>query len=171
MRSHGWTPLGVQLLRCDAMRHEGYTELLWRYASHDPALPLNGERGIGVVGDQTLYSWMTVNGTGVQGRIARLPCNFNYQVGAWPETVQAGDRWTELCETGCDVLHGNGAYGKVVIDDLSSEPNGERCSLAFARQQVGTRHYPAGSISEMLLNRSARDCCKWLGTKGVGRRA
>lgn len=50
-----------------------------RYARHDPSLPMKAG-GIGWLGDQTLYSWMSVNGTGA-GRDAsgggvfhHMPC-------------------------------------------------------------------------------------------------
>lgn len=161
---------GVQLLRLRAMRQHGFTNLIERYASKDPALPLNGETGLGVVGDQTLYSWMSVNDSAAQQRVALLPCAWNYQVGAWPVTVKEHDRWAQLCNSGCSAIHGNGVYGKIVLDRLLSSPSAAHtrtsCLQAFASQR-GLRHYPAGSVSEQLLNRTAHDCCggrrRWSG--------
>ena len=58
-------------------------------------------------GDQTLYSWMSVNASGFQRVFARLPCGWNRQIG----THMADWRgfWARhRCEQRCHVLHGNG---------------------------------------------------------------
>jgi hypothetical protein len=64
--------------------------------------------GIGWLGDQTLYSWMSVNGTGGRDVFHVLPCGWNRQIG----THMAGWKgfWaSHACATPCHLLHGN--YG------------------------------------------------------------
>lgn len=149
---------GVQLHRLQAMRQGKWTELLWRYATRDQTLPLNGKRGLGLLGDQTLYSWMTVNGTTTQRRVAQLSCVWNFQVGAWPEAVREGQRWATVCESGCNVLHGNGEHGKLIFSVLSKDPSGSLCAAGFASQRQ-SRRFREGSTSARLLSRSATICC------------
>lgn len=151
---------GVQLLHLQRMRTLGFSELLYRYAHGE--LPLDGEVGLGVVGDQTLYSWMSINGTPAQRHIVRLPCSWNVQAGAWPSTVSArssGDRrWGRHCGSGCNVLHGNGVWGKLLLRPLMGDPTGRSCAAAFARWE-GTFHYRKGTPSEALLIRTGKSCC------------
>lgn len=151
---------GVQLLRLRAMRQGTFTQLLWRYARSD--LPLDGSTGLGVIGDQTLYSWMSINNTPAQKHIARLPCSWNVQVGAWPSTVGHGERrWGKACASGCKLLHGNGAWGKLLLHPILNDPSGRSCRRIFERW-LGTSHYRKGSMSEKLLNRTGRECCPTL---------
>ena len=59
---------GVQLLALDVMRASAhYATLMERYAAGKwgDSLPMK-PGGIGWLGDQTLYSWMSVNGTGAR---------------------------------------------------------------------------------------------------------
>ena len=87
---------GVQLLALDAMRASPhYTSLMHGYAAAAGAWRKKGARappmkpgGIGWLGDQTLYSWMSVNGTGAREVFNVLPCGWNRQIGThmagWP---------------------------------------------------------------------------------------
>ena len=62
-------------------RSAHYAQLLAKYsdlrASKMPMKP----GGIGWLGDQTLYSWMTVNGTGGRQVFHVIPCGWNRQIG------------------------------------------------------------------------------------------
>ena len=66
---------GVQLLRLDAMRSSAaYAAAIERYAAGGfgrPGAPPMKEGGIGWLGDQTLYSWMSVNSTGPRPPVPR----------------------------------------------------------------------------------------------------
>ena len=109
---------GVQLLHMGRMRQGAYTALLERYASRDPSLPLGGNAdgrdhaGIGAFGDQTLYSWMSLNGTPGHAWIKRLPCGFNVHA---MHPLPGAHR----CDDGCQVLHA--ASGSVETRRLVSE--------------------------------------------------
>ena len=81
---------GVELLHLSGMRAMArqagtragstYTNLLWRYARRDPLLPLNGDYGVGMQGEQVLYSWMSIRGVPGHTMFGRLPCSWNVQV-------------------------------------------------------------------------------------------
>ena len=71
---------GVQLLALQKMRASTeYAALMKRYAERRWTHMKPG--GIGWLGDQTLYSWMSVNGSGAQHIFHVLPCGWNRQIG------------------------------------------------------------------------------------------
>lgn len=177
---------GVELLDLQRMRDpaHGYTELLWRYARRDPSLPLNGKLGVGIQGEQVLYSWMSINGTLGHAMFHRLPCSWNVQVGSWTSHVSAADAdaprrrcatandselvselpartrpQNPVARVGCHLLHGAGGEAKALIADLSRDPSGRSCNRAFDKARRLSRHYPRGSPSEALFIRVQRMCC------------
>lgn len=153
---------GVELLNLARMRRSGYTALLGRYADGDARLPLNPSgRGIGILGEQVLYSWMSVNGTPGHQLFGRLPCSWNRQVASWPSHVSSEDagRPQRFCTSGCDLLHGAGAEGKGLIMALRLNLTGAGCRVAFERARGTSRHYAPGSPSEALLLRVRDGCC------------
>ena len=119
---------GVQLLALQKMRASAeYAALMKRYAERRWTHMKPG--GIGWLGDQTLYSWMSVNGSGAQHIFHVLPCGWNRQIG----THMAGWKgfWAaHACDAPCHLLHGNFRRAQA----LHGEPE--------ARQQ--RRHLPQG---------------------------
>ena len=97
---------GVQLLHLARMRRSArYAELIDGYIAKPMRYPMK-EGGIGWLGDQTLYSWMSVNGTGGNHIFHILPCGWNRQIGThmagWPHFWR-----THECNAPCNLIHGN----------------------------------------------------------------
>lgn len=166
---------GVEMLHLARMRDPafGYTELLWRYARRDPLLPLNGERGLGIQGEQVLYSWMSIKGSPGHAMVGRLPCSWNMQVASWPSHVsrEDADSPRRRCvtarnatkrasnRTSCHLLHGAGGEAKSLMARLLRDPSGRSCASAFNQARKSSRHYPPGSPSEALFLRVRHACC------------
>lgn len=161
---------GVVLLDLAGLRAAGFTSTLWRYASRDPALPLNGDRGVGMAAEQVLYSWMSIEGAPGHALIGRIPCGWNVQVGSWPSHVARSELAApkRRCTGGCHLLHGAGGEGKAALALLRAElEKGRSCAGAFEAVRAGRRHYPRGSASEALLLRVRDRCCaNWTRTVG-----
>ena len=155
---------GVELLDLNKMRrggyNGGYTALLWRYASRDPALPLNGQEGLGLMGEQTLYSWMSINASDGHSMFGRLDCSWNVQIASWPSHVSSvdADRAARRCDR-CELLHGAGGEAKGLMAELARDATGRACSSAFDHARQRSRHYPPGSPSERLFLAVRSRCC------------
>lgn len=148
-----------------------YTKLLQRYARRDPALELRGgsRRGIGWLGDQTLFSWMSI---GDEGRhlFHRLPCGFNLQ-------IHTHEVATQYHCNSCSVLHGNGALAKLVIARLGSDrAKGVQCHQTMAaylrapsdKMAANEIMFRRGTSAGRMLDRAAHACCNASKPPGVG---
>jgi len=150
---------GVQLLHLGAMRRsEEYARLMHAYAARrHSGLPMK-PGGIGWLGDQTLYSWMTVNGTHGGRRVFHvLPCGWNRQIG----THMAGWRgfWqSHACATPCYLLHGNFIHHKSFMESLKADPTGRSCKEVVARHRLD-QHFSKGSADARMLDVVERECC------------
>ena len=152
---------GVELLHLQRMRSSGYNDLLWRYARRDARLPLNGNAGVVMQGEQVLYSWMSINGTPGHAYFYRLPCAWNRQVASWPSHVSSEDAAAPRRQChGCNLLHGAGGEAKALMAELSRDPAARHCTTVFDRAQRRSRHYPPGSPSLALFLRVRTDCCR-----------
>eukprot|EP00967_Tisochrysis_lutea_P069414 scaffold91227_cov27-Tisochrysis_lutea.AAC.2 len=82
------------LCRKKPRAHNGATVSLWRLIASTSTFcsgkrasagaPPMKDGGIGWLGDQTLYSWMSVNSTGHRRFFHDLPCGWNRQVTSLP---------------------------------------------------------------------------------------
>ena len=109
---------GVQLLALSRMRtSRAYAKLISAYTVRPMRHPMK-PGGIGWLGDQTLYSWMSVNGTGGRDVFHLIPCGWNRQIGThmagWPHFWER-----HRCATPCHLLHGNYVGHKKVSPRLS----------------------------------------------------
>ena len=116
--------------------------------------------GIGWLGDQTLYSWMSVNGTPAHehGMFTLLPCGWNRQIG----THMAGWRgfWRRhKCERRCHVLHGNGIAAKFLLGSLQADPSGRACAASVAEHAAAGTHFPNGTADGRMLRIVGQTCC------------
>ena len=154
---------GVQLLRLDAMRSSAaYAAAIERYAAGGfgrPGAPPMKEGGIGWLGDQTLYSWMSVNGTGGRQVFHMLPCGWNRQIGThmagWPRFW----RW-HACGSPCRLLHGNFVGHKRFVEHLKAAPSGASCSAVVASHRATDATFRNGTADARMLDVVARTCCK-----------
>ena len=123
---------GVQLLALAKMRaSRHYATLIEGYATRPMRHPMK-PGGIGWLGDQTLYSWMSVNGSGAQHIFHVLPCGWNRQIG----THMAGWKgfWkAHRCAEPCALLHGNFANHKKFMEALKEDPTGASCRAVVRR--------------------------------------
>jgi len=159
---------GVQLLDLDRMRSSA------RYAARladaaDGRLPglKADEKRIGFLGDQTLYSLMTVapaaNGTGDgRGLFHALPCGWNRQTGThmagWPGFWAA-----HACHERCGLLHFNFAGHKALAEALKAEAaaGGEwraACRAVFDRARRTDPLFRNGSADARMLG-EVSGCC------------
>ena len=148
---------GVQLLDLGKMRaSEHYANLMEAYAT--PGLKPMKPGGIGWLGDQTLYSWMSVNSSGARDVFHVLPCGWNRQIG----THMAGWRgfWDRhRCDGRCSLLHGNFADHKRFMESLKQDPTGRSCLQTVARYR-GDRAFRPGTPDARMLDVVANTCCK-----------
>ena len=148
---------GVQLLELRRMRASRlYAEALRRYAAHDARLPMK-PGGIGWLGDQTLYSWMSVNASGYAPLFSSLACGWNRQIG----THMAGWKgfWSRHACERCHVLHGNGIAAKVLMAAMQSDPTGESCpELVDGLRRDG--RFRRGTPDGRMLDLVGRRCCR-----------
>lgn len=152
---------GVQLLALGKMRESAhYASLIDRYARgfRGRESPPMKPGGIGWLGDQTLYSWMTVNGTGARQVFHILPCGWNRQIG----THMAGWKgfWrSHRCADRCHLLHGNYVGHKRLMETLKQDPTGASCH-AVVRSYRGTRDFRNGSADARMLDVIGSSCCR-----------
>ena len=131
------------------------------------AAPRFRGKRIGFLGDQTLYSLMTVapaaNGTGDgRGLFHALPCGWNRQTGThmagWPGFWAA-----HACQERCGLLHFNFAGHKVLAEALKAEAaaGGEwraACRAVFDRARRTDPLFRNGSADARMLG-EVSGCC------------
>jgi len=148
---------GVQLLALDKMRaSRHYEQLIWRHARRE--LPMK-PGGIGWLGDQTLYSWMSVNGSGAQHIFHVLPCGWNRQIG----THMAGWKgfWAaHACDAPCHLLHGNFVEHKRFMESLKRDSSGGTCRKVVADHRARDRLFRSGTPDARMLDMVQRKCCR-----------
>ena len=166
---------GVQLLALDAMRASPhYTSLMHGYAAAAGAWRKKGARappmkpgGIGWLGDQTLYSWMSVNGTGAREVFNVLPCGWNRQIGThmagWP-----GFWERHACDSRCNLLHGNYVGHKKFMEALKHDPSGRTCAKTVRDARVRDPAFRPKADAKMLD--VVEQCCKAQAAPRAGRR-
>ena len=103
------------------------------------------EGGIGWLGDQTLYSWMSVNSTGARSLFYELPCGWNRQIGthmsSWP-----GFWRRNICGLPCHLLHGNFVHHKRFMEELKRDPTGRSCRRAVLGHRRKDPQFRNGSV-------------------------
>ena len=149
---------GVQLLDLAKMRRSArYAELLDGYMERPMRYPMK-EGGIGWLGDQTLYSWMSVNATGGRNIFHLLPCGWNRQIGThmagWKGFWQA-----HACSTPCYLIHGNYVAHKSFMESLKQDPTGATCRAIVARHRRSDRIFRPGSADARMLDVVETTCC------------
>ena len=145
---------GVQLLDLQRMRRSSsYARALDRVASGEDG------RRIGYLGDQTLYSWMSVNGSGAQHIFHVLPCGWNRQIG----THMAGWKgfWAaHACDAPCHLLHGNFVEHKRFMESLKRDSSGGTCRKVVADHRARDRLFRSGTPDARMLDMVQRKCCR-----------
>ena len=147
---------GVQLLALDKMRaSRHYEQLIWRHARRE--LPMK-PGGIGWLGDQTLYSWMSVNGSGAEWLFFEMPCGWNRQIGThmagWP-----GFWRRHRCTEPCRLLHGNYAHHKTFMEALKQDPTGATCRAVVRRFRKKERLFRDGTPDARMIDMVGAKCC------------
>ena len=149
---------GVQLLALQKMRSSAeYAALMKRYAERRWTHMKPG--GIGWLGDQTLYSWMSVNGSGAQHIFHVLPCGWNRQIG----THMAGWKgfWAaHACDAPCHLLHGNFVEHKRFMESLKRDSSGGTCRKVVADHRARDRLFRSGTPDARMLDMVQRTCCR-----------
>jgi hypothetical protein len=149
---------GVQLLALEEMRRSAhYKALMETYSAFPIKAPMK-PGGIGWLGDQTLYSWMSVNGTGAAAVFHLLPCGWNRQIGThmagWP-----GFWRSHRCAERCRLLHGNFLSHKRLMESLKADPSGRTCRATVERYR-GDKDFKRGSADARMLDMIDRSCCR-----------
>ena len=115
--------------------------------------------GIGWLGDQTLYSWMTANGTGARDIFHLLPCGWNRQIGThmagWPGFWEAN-----RCESPCHLLHGNYVGHKKLMESLKSDPTGGSCRETVRKYRAQVAAFRDGTADGRMLKLVGDNCCR-----------
>ena len=135
-----------------------YAELMEAYSTRGFRGKPMKPGGIGWLGDQTLYSWMSVNGTGGREVFHELPCGWNRQIG----THMAGWKgfWERhRCEMRCALLHGNFASHKRFMEALKQDPSGASCRATVQRYRSDKAFKP-GTADARMLDVVDRTCCR-----------
>ena len=150
---------GVQLLHLQKMRASAhYDRLIRGYTARPMKHPMK-PGGIGWLGDQTLYSWMSVNGTGGREVFHLIPCGWNRQIG----THMAGWKgfWERHeCATPCHLLHGNYVGHKRFMESLKEDPTGASCRDVIARYRRTDKAFRPGTADARMLDVVERTCCR-----------
>ena len=155
---------GVQLLALDAMRASlGYMDVLHAYAGK--LLPPLTEGGaLGSLGDQTLYSWMSVPGP-ARAFLHVLPCGWNRQTGAGLIGVE-GFWAAHACDSPCRLIHTNQLEHKALISKLQADPTGQSCYDVLEHQRQSNLHFHDSTRVNQLNAAGARmldilqaECC------------
>ena len=111
-----------------------------------------------MAGDQTLYSWMTVNGTGGRQVFHLLPCGWNRQIGThmagWP-----GFWRRHRCTEPCRLLHGNYAHHKTFMEALKQDPTGATCRAVVRRFRKKERLFRDGTPDARMIDMVGAKCC------------
>jgi hypothetical protein len=150
---------GVQLLALREMRASAhYAALVETYSARPLRAPMK-PGGIGWLGDQTLYSWMSVNGTGARAVFHVLPCGWNRQIG----THMAG--WAGFwerhrCPGRCSLLHGNFLSHKRLMESLKADPSGRTCRSTIGKYR-GDRDFRKGTADARMLDVIDHTCCRY----------
>ena len=162
---------GVQLLALDKMRASAsYAARMASYASRGHAgLPMK-PGGIGWLGDQTLYSWMSANGSkGGRAVFHMLPCGWNRQIGthmaAWP-----GFWARHACASRCHLLHGNYMNHKGLMESLKARRRALRPGGSAKWTSHGGR-FSAGRPNGPLVRRHGAAAPHGPQIQSAGRRA
>jgi len=165
---------GVQLLDLFAMRSsadynaaiETYAAARWGKRASAGAPPMK-DGGIGWLGDQTLYSWMSVNSTGHRRFFHDLPCGWNRQIGthmsSWPRFWR-----THACHMPCRLLHGNFVEHKGFMEELKADPTGASCTDVVDRHRLTDPKFKDGTADARMLDVVRRTCCPANVTRLVG---
>ena len=159
---------GVQLLALRRMRQSrSYAKLIEDYASRGFGGHPMKPGGIGWLGDQTLYSWMSVNGTGGREVFHLIPCGWNRQIGThmagWPHF------WRDhTCITPCHLLHGNYVGHKKFMEALKADPSGRQCKAIVQRQRATEKIFRPGTADAKMLDIVENTCCRSGGGGGGG---
>jgi hypothetical protein len=166
---------GVQLLDLSAMRSsapyaaalDAYAAARWSKPASRGAPPMK-DNGIGWLGDQTLYSWMSVNSTGYRSFFHELPCGWNRQIGThmagWPHF------WREhACRSPCRLLHGNYVAHKPFMEALKADPTGASCGAVVASFRRANPVFRDGTADARMLDMVGRSCCPSNGTRAAER--
>ena len=108
---------GVQLLHLARMRRSArYAELLDAYTAAPMRYPMK-EGGIGWLGDQTLYSWMSVNASGgrsISTSSVRLESTDGAHMAGWPHF------WRDHARLAVQLIHGNFVGHKKLMESLEA---------------------------------------------------
>ena len=158
---------GVQLLALSRMRtSRAYAKLISAYTVKPMRHPMK-PGGIGWLGDQTLYSWMSVNGTGARDLFHLIPCGWNRQIGThmagWPHFWER-----HRCATPCHLLHGNYVGHKKLMESLKADPTGQSCVATVRRYRQTERAFRPGTADARMLNVIERTCCRTASNAGAG---
>lgn len=150
---------GVQLLALAEMRASShYADLMDAYATRGFRGKPMKPGGIGWLGDQTLYSWMSVNGTGGREVFHELPCGWNRQIGTHMASWR-GFWERHRCDMRCSLLHGNFASHKKFMEALKSDPTGASCRQTVQRYR-GDKDFRQGTPDARMLDVVDRTCCR-----------
>ena len=109
-------------------------------------------------GDQTLYSWMSVNGSGAEDLFFELPCGWNRQIG----THMAGWRgfWrSNRCSEPCQLLHGNYVNHKKILEALKQDPTGASCRAVVRRFRKTDTLFRDGTADARMIDMVGAKCC------------
>ena len=109
-------------------------------------------------GDQTLYSWMSVNGSGAEDLFFELPCGWNRQIG----THMAGWRgfWrSNRCSEPCQLLHGNYVNHKKILEALKQDPTGASCRAVVRRFRKTETLFRDGTPDARMIDMVGAKCC------------
>ena len=109
-------------------------------------------------GDQTLYSWMSVNGSGAEDLFFELPCGWNRQIG----THMAGWRgfWrSNRCSEPCQLLHGNYVNHKKLLEALKQDPTGASSRAVVRRFRKTETLFRDGTPDARMIDMVGAKCC------------
>eukprot|EP00965_Chrysotila_dentata_P241641 6204403-Pleurochrysis_carterae.AAC.2 len=133
-----------------------YADLMEKYAARK--MPMK-PGGIGWLGDQTLYSWMTVNGTGARQIFYEIPCGWNRQIGThmagWP-----GFWSRHACQGPCHLLHGNYVAHKSFMEQLKRDPTGRSCARVVRHHRTNDPLFRNGTADARMLDMIGEKCCR-----------
>ena len=148
---------GVQLLKLKRMRRsKDYHAIIQRYAERKWVAMKPG--GIGWLGDQTLYSWMSVNGSGANHIFYQIPCGWNRQTGT--HTASWKGFWESwVCDEPCNLLHGNFVQHKVFMETLRKDASGQTCRATVAKFR-SSQDFRHGSADARVLDMVDTKCCR-----------
>ena len=124
-------------------------------------LPLpSPNKNLGYVADQTLFSYMSTKAAGGRDLFYQLPCGWNHQMSLHYSVLDPTFLRYQICDTPCNLVHGNERQFKKTIDALQGDPTGRACRPSLDHLRCNVYPYNSSTMfASHILDFMREKCC------------